>query len=418
MMLTYLVLTTRAILMAAEIAGVLFGYTKLKFEKTQRNTVWRLAIVGTVVSALIAVLKNATNWIDTAVLNGCIYALSLLFFVIYIICALAELKKGDGSMQKGMATSIGMLSASVIAYAMPDVWAYPYHILLSEETVISTDYLLGLIGVMTGVLLGAIALLSAMHVVSRLPDKQAGIVLFLALFLNASMRITGLYSVLFQKKLIRSHPLLFSYTVFVKTHSDFFTYAMFALVAASAIGLWIMSFNQNEPYRNPAQHRKIRAIWRSSRRWGTTALLAGILGICNMTVVEAYNTNEVTLSPIEEVSDADAENLYVSFELVGDGHLHRFAYTTKAGVEIRFIVIQKPGTTSYGIGLDACEVCGETGYYERDGQVVCNRCDVVMNISTIGFKGGCNPIVIPYEIKDGRIIVPIAGLLEYESEFK
>ena len=81
-------------------------------------------------------------------------------------------------------------------------------------------------------------------------------------------------------------------------------------------------------------------------------------------------------------------------------------------------MIKKPNSKSYGIGLDACDICGETGYYEKDGQVVCKLCDVVMNISTIGFKGGCNPIVIPYEIKNGQIIVPISGLLEYEREFK
>ena len=81
-------------------------------------------------------------------------------------------------------------------------------------------------------------------------------------------------------------------------------------------------------------------------------------------------------------------------------------------------LIKKPNSSAYGIGLDACDVCGETGYYEKNGQVVCNLCDVVMNISTIGFKGGCNPIVIPYEVNNGQIIVPISGLLEYEREFK
>ena len=67
--------------------------------------------------------------------------------------------------------------------------------------------------------------------------------------------------------------------------------------------------------------------------------------------------------------------------------------------------------------MDACDICGETGYYEKNGQVVCNLCDVVMNINTIGFKGGCNPIVIDYSIENGHIVVPIDGLLEYEDEF-
>ena len=90
-------------------------------------------------------------------------------------------------------------------------------------------------------------------------------------------------------------------------------------------------------------------------------------------------------------------------------------YTTQGGVGVRVIAIKKPGANAYGVGLDACDICGTTGYYERDGQVVCSKCDVVMNINTIGFKGGCNPIVIDYEMKDGYILIPVEALAAYEK---
>ena len=146
-------------------------------------------------------------------------------------------------------------------------------------------------------------------------------------------------------------------------------------------------------------------------------MIAMALAAVSITAVAAYANREVELSPIE---DAPVEDGYVvvPFDRVNDGHLHRFGYTTENDVTIRFIVIQKPNSSAYGIGLDACDICGETGYYEKDGQVVCNLCDVVMNINTIGFKGGCNPIVIDYEIHDGKIFVPVEGLVEFESEFK
>ena len=135
------------------------------------------------------------------------------------------------------------------------------------------------------------------------------------------------------------------------------------------------------------------------------------------TTLDAVANREVPLSPVE---DAKIEDGYVivPFEQVDDGHLHRFAYVTENDIQIRFIVIKKPNSSAYGIGLDACDVCGETGYFEKDGQVVCKLCDVVMNIQTIGFKGGCNPIVIPYEIRDGQIFVPLDGLTEHEKMFK
>ena len=124
------------------------------------------------------------------------------------------------------------------------------------------------------------------------------------------------------------------------------------------------------------------------------------------------------IAPIEDAAKVDDENVWVGFDQVEDGHLHRFAYKTDKGIEVRFIIIKKPNSSAYGVGLDACDICGETGYYEKKGQVVCKLCDVVMNIQTIGFKGGCNPIVIPYKIEDGYIKVAISGLEENQDEFK
>ena len=94
---------------------------------------------------------------------------------------------------------------------------------------------------------------------------------------------------------------------------------------------------------------------------------------------------------------------------VNDGHLHRFVYQASGGQQVRFIVILKGGN-SYGVGLDACEICGPTGYYERDNQVVCRLCDVVMNKATIGTKGGCNPIPLEHQVTEGNLRIPVEAL--------
>lgn len=418
-MYSYLILTTRALLMAAVIAGVIRGNMKKTGEKRYAVIFYSSAVIGFLVSAVIAWYRNATNKLDSAIMNGWIYAVSLISFAVVLVLTIPVLRGKAGKILKTIRwIFLGISLITVIAYALPEVLGYPYHVLLSEKTVISTDFLMSMIGMTGGLILMAVLFLAASNVTQRLSEKNASLLLLGELILNAAMRAAGLYSVLFQKKLIKSNHTLFMYTVFVKNHSDLFAFCALALLLIAAAGLLVASFKQNEPYRNPAEHRKIRAKWRTIRRWSTAAALAGVIAVCNLTVVEAMTATQVTLSPIEDVSAVDDENVYVSFDLVNDGHLHRFAYTTDAGVQIRFIVIQKPGTQSYGIGLDACDVCGETGYYERDGQVVCNLCDVVMNISTIGFKGGCNPIVIPYEVSNGQIIVPISGLTEYEREFK
>ena len=102
---------------------------------------------------------------------------------------------------------------------------------------------------------------------------------------------------------------------------------------------------------------------------------------------------------------------------VEDGHLHRFSYIATGGNNVRFIIVKKPKGGSYGVGLDACDICGLAGYYERNDEVVCKRCDVVMNKSTIGFKGGCNPVPFEYEIKDKKIYIDKATLEKEKDRF-
>ena len=417
-MLTYLIATTRAIVMAAVILGVITGYTRLISDRSRNKALLIGVAVGAVISFIIAYLRNTTSKVNSANLNATIYVIGLSAFILFAVMSIPAISARGGrvaSVISGVLLSI--LSADIIVYSFPEVWGYPYQVLLSEKTVLSTDFLLNMIGMIFGLILALVTFLSAMKCTMRISLKGAFLLLVGELILNALKQLAGILSVLQQRKIIVSNHMVFSYIIFIKNHSDAIMLISLVLLLVVTVFLWVRSFNVNEPYRNPAEHRKIRAKWRNIRRWSVTAAAVFAIALLNVTVVEAMNTFEVVLSPIEETEEDD-ENVYVPFELVSDGHLHRFAHTSENGTQIRFIVIQKPNSASYGVGLDACDICGETGYYEKDGQVVCNLCDVVMNINTIGFKGGCNPIVIPYEVSGGRIIVPIDGLLEYESEFK
>jgi uncharacterized membrane protein len=78
----------------------------------------------------------------------------------------------------------------------------------------------------------------------------------------------------------------------------------------------------------------------------------------------------------------------------------------------------KKNAAAYGVGLDACDICGPTGYYERKSEVICRLCDVVMNISTIGFKGGCNPVPLAYSLRSGSMIIEISNLENEKTRFK
>ena len=99
-MFEYLILMTRAILMEAVICGVIAGYTKMKGDKTERRIVWAFALAGTLFSIFIAYMRNTTSKIDSAILNGYVYAISLTAFVLFLVFTLKPFKNGKNPVIK------------------------------------------------------------------------------------------------------------------------------------------------------------------------------------------------------------------------------------------------------------------------------------------------------------------------------
>ena len=158
---------------------------------------------------------------------------------------------------------------------------------------------------------------------------------------------------------------------------------------------------------NPARRRHEIAERRRSRRWALGAA-AGFAALVATRTLAVAKVNEVPTLSDPEHYDIEGGNAVIALDAIADGHLHRFAYDT-GGTQVRFIAIRKNGG-AYGVGLDACENCGPAGYYEKNGKIICKRCDVAINSATIGFKGGCNPIPIDFTVDAGSLLVPTSVL--------
>ena len=416
-MLKYLITGTETLMAPAVLLGMLFAYVRMAYGARGRNILTAGSLLGLAAAIVMSYLKNKTKLINTSTWNLRIFTLAIAALLLFLLLDLGWLRRRKegkaGVLVPGLAA---VLAFTLLLYALPDVLAYPYNFVLGGEAVFSTGFLYRLIGLLLGVGLCVLAALSVEHVCRRIGQGALGALLKLALGVNALQQLSKILSILLARRVITSRA-LFSVVRFTSNHSALFIYAILLLALSIPVALWLRSFRVNEPYENPAQHRKIKAKWRSIRRWSTSAILCFACCVLILTAVNAYANRPVTLSAIEEC-ELRGTTLYIPFEQVDDGHLHRFAYTTDNHVAVRFIIIKKPNSSAYGVGLDACDICGETGYYERGGQVVCNRCDVVMNVNTIGFKGGCNPKVIDYSIENGYIIVPAYTLIEHEADFK
>ena len=62
--------------------------------------------------------------------------------------------------------------------------------------------------------------------------------------------------------------------------------------------------------------------------------------------------------------------------------------------------------------VDACEICGDKGYYENGSTLTCRNCSAPIVRSSLGRTGGCNPIPLPHQILAGGAITVRAADLE------
>ena len=416
-LLHYFILVTEGLLSTAILAGLLYARIGVSYGKTGRRILHIGALAGLLAAVVMSVLKNTTSLVHTGIWSVRIFSVSLAAAVLMGVFAIPALQKRLGKIGAYLVSGFGaLLLGTLLFYALPDIYAYPFNFSLGGASVFSSAFFTRFAGWLFGIVFAIVAGIAVDRLGTRAGGGLLTGVLASALFVNALSQGATILQVLYTRRYIKG-SWIFQIIRWTSNNSNWFFFGVMACVLLLPIVMLVRSANVREPFENPAQHRKIRAKWRNVRRWSATILVCVALGTATLTAIKAYDERPVELSPVEE-SVLMGDNVYVPLEQVEDGHLHRFAYTTPDNITVRFIVIKKPNSSAYGVGLDACDICGETGYFERNGQIVCKLCDVVMNINTIGFKGGCNPIVIDYSVENGYIIVPTATLIEHQSEFK
>ena len=389
-------------------------------------------LAGILASLVFTYFKNTTNRIISSHWNHVIYAVIMFFTLFFLLCLLlfGRKRREDGLPGGGMSLTClagAGLSASWIFFRLPGVIGYPFNFNTMGNGYWSWYYMQRLLGwALALVILAIYAHLLYECALQIKSAKVPAAVLLLSTVWNAFYCLCYFFVPFVSRAKWLKWPMKYtaeeygwirSLTQFASRNTMLFLWVTVALVLGLAGCFFAENTRVAEPYDNPAQHRKLRARNRRHRRLAVAAALFLAATVAILSPVKAYDTRVIELSPPESFTVEGGEIL-VPMDAVSDGHLHRYEYQTENGVNVRWIVVKKPGSASFGTGLDACEVCGNAGYFERNGQVVCRRCDVVMNINTIGFKGGCNPIPLSYEVREGCLVFRLEDIIAGEKEFR
>ncbi|MDR2179070.1 MAG: DUF2318 domain-containing protein [Synergistaceae bacterium] len=416
-MLSYLIKVTNnslsTILAMSLLLSVLY-----RGEPTRKKTYlgWGAAI-GAAAALMYAVLKRTTGfavreYYDLGVLLPSIVASLGLLLTLWRIFT------GSKAYRFVLHFFVLCLTAGWTAYVLPDLLLYPFEFAVGMDTIFNTDFMYKVIGYLLALLV--LFLVGAAYFSAASSDKlPPGLilpVLALEILVIGFFEVMTIAQILLGRNMIPRYKWLMKPLMWLLPRADGFMYVLMALAAVLCVVLFVRVKSAALEGENPAQRRKARAGAKRQLRWGATVVTGLSLALLVVTVGQSYANRAVELSPPLELPAADGK-IVIPLENVNDGSLHRFVYKASDGTGVRYIVIRK-SEVAYGVGLDACDVCGASGYYQRKDQVVCILCDVVMNISTIGFPGGCNPVPLKHSIKDGGIVIETSILEAEKRRFK
>ncbi|MDR0746374.1 MAG: Fe-S-containing protein [Helicobacteraceae bacterium] len=412
-MLHYLVNVTDTLFFPAVLIGVVLGIYA-------GSVKGKAMLIGAALGATIALAAALIRQFEPKALTREYYDLAILIPMVVFLMALAIVTALRLHIEKiSVASNIVVFAVLLLtlAYSLTDIFIYPFEFLNGLDSFYDKEFALRVFGYAAALLI-LLTLCGAVYSVSR--GAPTEILVFCAVsitLLIAFDKLLSVLSIFYSRKMLPDYGWLTSAIFFLISNSQsVIFYLVCGLTALISLSLYLWDRMQAQEGANPAITRKLIADSRRRRRLSFLTVFSLFLAALSLNGGAWLSEQNIELSPLIEVKDIDG---VISFSLdeFDDGHLRRYVYKTKNGIDVKFLIIKKK-RGGYGVGLDACEICGVAGYYEKNDRVICSRCSVAINIATIGFYGGCNPIPFPYEITNSMLHIYISALEKEENRFR
>jgi high-affinity iron transporter len=189
------------------------------------------------------------------------------------------------------------------------------------------------------------------------------------------------------------------------------------ILGAAALVVLREWFSSQEPAADPAANSAERRMrehaFRRQRVWSFAAALLCIGVVLSFAGEYVYGKVAAAPAPSEPLVAQD--NLVrIPLTDLTDASLHFYSAEVNGSV-IRFLVIHKQNG-DYATALDACQICGPSGYRQEGQSIVCRTCGAAIYIPSIGESGGCNPIGVKSHVEGGAVVVDLSAIGEAASK--
>lgn len=396
------------------IMGLALGYLSTENFKNKYKIIFGTVFVGTLAAIISSIIREIPNFVNRSALSfWSMVPIVIAFIEIIIFYFLKE----KSSIYKNIFVSF--LSLYIIAsffYYMPALFVQLNNFVYYGESAVSTMVLYRIIGYVFAVVLMILSSIAIFKIVRRIDKTYRDKILIISFSIWGINQIFIVLQRLYAIDFIPRNASVFNTIAWVINHSHYIGFGLMIFLIILPTILYLNNIKVKETFKNPAELRKKKYHMRCNRNLAKFFLVLIAINVFSLTYLRAYSGRDIALSEPEEYV-VENDTIVVPLSELEDMKLHRYQYTATDGVHMRFFLIKK-SQGSYGVVLDACEICGPSGYYERGDDVICKLCDVIMNRGTIGFKGGCNPIPIPYIVHDEKIKISTQDLDANSFVFK
>ncbi|MFC0265831.1 DUF2318 domain-containing protein [Alloscardovia macacae] len=372
-------------------------------------------VLGIVAAIVFATLRGTGLLTQRTIVNQPTLVACILADIAALV-AFAALVKNEPEQKLYTAGNVIFGVALALTYfrALPDVILRVTNFVETGQTPFTSDMLLRALGFTLGIAASVVIAAIFSALVSTVGARIFAITGIALTALIAAQHVIDLTQILFSTRAIRLPSFAFRALVWGLNNTLTLVIAQAVVFVIPVAAAFVAGWKTAVEGQTIAEVR----IHRKFKRHAYVAVAFSLLAVLGVGAALTYGVAathvEIKLSEPEKyvLEDGVAK---IKASQVSDGHLHRFEYKASDGTTMRFLAIKK-GSGGIVVVLDACDNCGDAGYYEKDGKVICKKCDVAMNIATIGFKGGCNPVPIDFE-NDGTTVTVQTSVLDANSSY-
>ncbi|MEJ2010560.1 MAG: Fe-S-containing protein [Acidobacteriota bacterium] len=417
-----LVITLREGVEAALIVGIVLSYLKKAGRDDWNRFVWWG--VGAAVAISAAAAYFLQKW---AISEDAYEGWMMMLGAVFVASVVVWMMRASKGLRKEIETRISTLSIGQSRSGAWGVFAFVLLMVAREgaETAIflsavslQTTELMNFMGAVLGLAL-AIGLGVAFFKGSiKVNLRKFFSVTSLVLLVIAVQLVISGYHELSEAQILPSGPRAMAIIGPIANSDSFFFIAVVALCLFMVLAQKIKSGSASEAdlaRMSGPERRKILAGQKRDRFWKTAASAVGLIVIILISADFVYSRVAQAVKPPVPLTITDGV-VRVPVAQLKDHKLHHYEVTV-GGTHVRFIAIVDSSDT-VRVGLDACQICGDQGYYQQGQNVICRNCGSAIYIPTIGSAGGCNPIHIDYLVRNNTLIISRSALARAARYFR